>query len=254
MPKATTPKESNTVFYVAIVILILAILAIGYLYMSSNTALTSANSNYSALKASSQSQVSALQNQLASNKSLYQNAESNLTTPYTEVLYVDHTVSLPRYNYTYTYNYLGYNYSSGLYDTYTYNYTVTWGRFNFSFNAPYPGYFVLNATSTLANIASPSTCMWGFDVVSNKIGWRNVSTTKSTIGGTTYIYTDRYPGTDGLFVNLTQEPASELCPLQFITYHIPVNKGENYVLIDNDNSTSGATITFSLKYVGFHTS
>lgn len=254
MPKTAAKQNSNSIFYITIVILILVILIIGYLYLSSNAALDSANSNYSVFKALSQSQISTLQNQLVSTNSLYQNAESNLTIPYTQVLYVDHTIDLPKYNYTYTYGYSGYNSSSGLYNIYTYNYTITWGRFNFSFNAPYPGYFVLNATSTLANIAPSSTCVWGLDIVGNKIDWHNVSTTESIIGGTTYIYTDRYSGTDGIFINLTQGSVSELCPLQAITYYVPVNKGENYVIIDNDNLTSGATITFSMKYVGFHTS
>jgi hypothetical protein len=224
--------------------------------MQSAAAYNASKSNYTTLQSSYNTQTGQLNSAnsvLAALGIKYNITEYNLTHPYIEVLYYQHTINLPRYNTTYTYNSTGYNSYTGFYSGFTYNYTVKWGRFNTSFNAPYAGYLIFNGTSTIENNPSPSTCEW---VVyeSNKLGYRNVSTTKSYLYNTTYTYIDHYPGNDGLFVNLTSAPFTELCPVQSITYNIPVSKGENYLLIDSENSTQGQTVTFSVKYVGLHTS
>jgi hypothetical protein len=243
-----TPKPNIATYLVIALILVLAVIVLAYLYMQKAGA-------YDNLK----TQISALQNQLNTNKTLLSNVsqrynitEYNLTHPYTQVLYSEHTINLPRYNYTYTYNSTGYNSYTGLYSGFTYNYTVTWGRFNYSFDAPYSGYLIFNGTGTIAN--KPSTCAWEVYESDKTPSWRNSSTTTSVLFNTTYTYTYHYPGVDGLFVDLTATPWATLCPAQSVTYYIPVNRGRNYLFIDSENSTTGQTITFSLKYVGLHTS
>ncbi len=256
MVKADNPSTTKTPYLGVIVILVLVVIGLAYLYAQKSGAYSqeanaygSLNSNYTALKSSYNSANSAL----ATLGIKYNSTEYNLTHPYMEVLYYQHIINLPEYNATYTYNSTGYNSYTGLYSGFTYNYTVKWGRFNTSFNAPYSGYLIFNGTSTIENNPSPSTCAWAV-YESNKLSYRNVSTTKSYLYNTTYTYIDHYPGNDGLFVNLTSAPFTELCPVQSVTYIIPVSKGENYLLVDSENSTQGQTVTFSVKYVGLHTS
>lgn len=251
-------KQVNITYLAIVGILILVAIGFAYLYTqksgaySQETALfNSLNSNYTARATQLRTQISTLQTQLTENETLvsnitnrYTQAENNLTHPYTEILYNEQTINLPRYNES---NYT-YNSALGLY-----YYNVTWGRANYSFDAPYPGYLVLNGTSTVINNPSPSTCAWEV-FVSNKLGSRNVSQTYTgNNNGYIYEYAYRYHGADELFVNLTSSPWTELCPIQSTTYDIPVAKGENHLIIDNYNS-SGITVTFSAKYVGFHTS
>ena len=175
----------------------------------------------------------------------YNATEYNLTHPYTQVLYSSQTINLPRYNIS--------NYTLNSVSN-IYYYNVTWGRSNYTFNAPYHGYLIFNGTSTIQNNPSPSYCEWEV-YLSNKLGSRNVSATfTGNNTGYIYKYAYRYQGEDELFINLTSAPFTELCPVQSVTYLIPVSKGENYLLIDNDNSTLGQTVTFSAKYVGLHTS
>ncbi|MCL4383708.1 MAG: hypothetical protein M1168_03240 [Candidatus Marsarchaeota archaeon] len=267
MAKTDNSKSKNIPYLPIIIILVLVVIGVGFLYIQKSSAYSqeiksysNLNSNYTSFKTQSQNQlsslqtqISTLQTQLTQNKTLYQNAENNLTNPYQQVLYDQKTINLPRFNYTYTYNDSGYNSSTGLYSGFDYIYNYTWGRFNYTFNAPYAGYIIFNATSTIINNPNPSTCAW-IVYESNKLGWRNVSVTTETLYNTTYTYTDHFAGNDRLFVNLTNAPFDELCPVQSVTYDIPVNKGINYLIIDNDNSSQGITITFSAKYIGYHTS
>jgi hypothetical protein len=256
MVKASNPPSSKTPYLAVVVIFVLVVIGLTFLYVQSAAEGRASKSNYTALQSNYNTQTSQLNSAnsaLAAISIKYNTTEYNLTHPYTEVLYYQHTINLPKYNTTYTFNATGYNSYTGLYSGFTYNYTVTWGSFNTSFNAPYAGYLIFNGTSTIENIPSPSTCVW-LVYVSTKLGYRNVSTTKSYLYNTTYTYVYHYPGNDGLFINLTSAPFTELCPLQAVTYDIPVSKGENYLVIDSENSTQGQTVTFSVKYVGLHTS
>jgi hypothetical protein len=264
---------SNTKFYVAIAVLFVIVIAFVYLYLQTTSLYNSVKSNYVALQTNYNTQENQLNNansNLVTNKSnyavllnkynatlvttksnyavllnKYNATEYNLTHPYTKTLFDQKTINLPRLassNYSY-------NSTSNIYF-----YSESWGRFNYSFYAPYSGYLVFNGTSTIINIPSPSTCIWQV-FVSNKVGWRNVSSTfVGNNSGFIYNYRYRYSGNDGLFINLTSTPWVELCPLQSVTYYIPVYKGENYLFIDNYNSSQGITVTFSAKYVGLHTS
>ncbi len=243
MPKKIA-KASDTKFYAVLALLVIVIvISASLFYLLGQKA-----SQYTQLL-SNNTQISTM---LSTIKAEYNVTEYNLTHPYTEVLYYQKTINLPKYNETISPFNSSYNYNTGRY-SYTATDNFTWGRFNTSFNAPYPGYIVFNATSTLANSGSPSICRWEVSE-SNKLGWRNSTTNNVVYFNTTYTYKDRFLGNDGLFVNLTSASWTELCPIQSITYYIPVNKGENYIIIDNNNSTQGQTITFSAKYVGFHTS
>ena len=261
MPKASV-KTSGASFYIVLALLILMVIISAFMFYflgQKTNQYTQLFGNYTTLHSSYSLISTALNTTKAelAGKHIYLKIilqSTNLTTPlYRKPVFAQHTINLPRYNYTYTYSSTGYNSSTGLLSSFTYNYTVTWGRFNYSFYVPYPGYLIFNGTSTLANHPSPSTCLW---VVyeSNKLGYHNVSTTKSLLNNAIYTYIYHYPGLDGLFVNLTSSPFVELCPIQSVTYYIPINKGVNYLLIDNINSTQGATVTFSAEYVGFHTS
>ncbi len=241
--------NSSFTFIGISVLLLLIIVALAYFYMQEMGAYNGLNSNYT----NQQNQISALKSQLASNKTLYTNAENNLTNPYTEILFTDYSVSLPEYNETIS-NFTGSGVQNyyGEYSTYTATDNFTWGRLNYSFNAPYSGYLVFNSTSTLMNTGK--ACAWIVYETGKQPQYRNSTTTQITLSNTTYIYKDHFAGNDGLFANLTYAPWSELCPLQGVTYDIPVTKGENYLLIDNENETQGLTVTFSLKYIGYHSS
>lgn len=256
MAKANNSPSTITPYLVVIVILVLVVIGLIYLYMQSVAAYNASKSNYTAIQSSYNTQTGQLNSAdsaLAALGIKYNETEYNLTHPYTKVLYYQNTVNLPEYNTTYTLNSTGYNPYTGLYSGFTYNYTLKWGRFNTSFNAPYSGYLIFNGTSTLENNPSSYNCAW-FVYETNKLGYKNVSTTKSYLFNTTYTYIYHYQGNDGLDINLYSAPSAELCPLQSVTYYIPINKGKNYLVIDNENSTQGQTITFSAKYVGFYNS
>jgi len=180
--------------------------------------------------------------------------EYNLTHPFMELLVQNYTMTLRPYNVTYI------GQSMNNFTPFYPNYTVTWGRLNLSFNAPYPGYLIFNGTATLANNDpaltrtvsnnNPSLCSWIVYVSNQKPTYRNLSTVPEP--DITLFY--HYFGNSRLFINLTSAAWVYLCPIQSLTYHIPLNKGENYIIIDNENSAEAITITFSAKYVGFHTS
>ena len=255
MAKANNPPSSKTPYLAVIVILVLVVIGLAYLYMQSAAAYNISKSNYTALQSSYNTQTGQLNSASSALAALgikYNTTEYNLTHPYTEVLYSEQTVNLPRYNTTYTYNSTGYNSYTGLYSGFTYNYTVTWGRFNTSFSAPYPGYLIFNGTSTLAN--KPLLCAWEVYESNKAPNWRNSSKTTSSFFNTSYTYIYHYMGNDGLFIDLTSAPWAILCPAQSTTYYIPVNKGMNYLFVDSENTTQGQTVTFSVKYVGLHTS
>lgn len=232
MTKANNSPSNKTPYLAVIVILALLVIAMAFLYTQKSSAYSqevnsygNLNSKYTSFKTQSQdqvsglqTQVSTLQTQLTSNKTLllnmskkYNTTEYNLTHPYTEILFNDHTLSLPPLNATTTYNYT------------TNNYTINWfpANYTYVFNARYPGFLILNMTGT-GNLSKTYIL---------------VSTLKPY-----------------KLYNLFYENASyNFYPTQGRTYYIPILNGTNYFIIQNLQYT-GITITFNLKYVGFHTS
>jgi hypothetical protein len=265
MAKQSKPRS---LLYGIIGVLVIIVGVFGYLYAQElNTysqSLSSSASDYNILQGKFYTQ----QTLLNTTQTKLNQIENNLSTPYTEVLFTDHTIDLPAYNITYTYSAYnpGYNSTFGYTPTgtvYTYNYTITEGVFNYTFNAPYLGYIVFNATSTLSNIANNVTCKWEV-LGSNRLFWRRFANTTTHLSNLsagygsynyTYVYHYHYIGDAAIFMNSTATPSVLLCPMQSITYQIPVSKGVNHlVIINNNESLSGMTVTFSAKYVGFHTS
>ena len=110
---------------------------------------------------------------------------------------------------------------------YVYNYSA----FNTSFNLPYPGYFVVNLTSTLQNSAEGGSVDVYF---TQEKPYFNIS------NGTATLQVNRYNAT-----------YATILPAQNKNYVIPVLNGTTYMVIHNWNS-SGTTITYNIKYVGFY--
>ena len=250
---AKSESKPKTGFYVVIGILLVLVAVFAVLYAQTQGSYSSVKYNYSVLQSNYNTlksnytiekvNFSSLQAAYNNLSKKYNITEYNLTHTYTKVIFTQKTINLPGLNIS------NYTYNSSL-GIYTYN--STYGSFNFSFYAPYPGYIMFNGSSTITN--NPSFCSWTVYVSNKSPQLRNMSPIYTgNNSGYTYKYAYRYKGNDALFINLTSTPFVELCPLQFATYFIPVNKGTNYVFIDNDNSTS-QTITFSAKYIGFHTS
>lgn len=238
MAKANNSPSNKTPYLAVIVILALVVIGMAFAYTQKSSAYaqeinsySNLNSNYTSFKIQSQDQVSSLQTQISSLQaqlsnisSKYNQAENNLTVPYTKILYNDYTFDIPQLKSTITV--LLYN------STYTYNYTYEYlnSTYSYSFNAPYPGYLIFNATSTIANMKN--NCYWPMYFSQEK----------------PYIRNESYEFDRG---NATYET---ICPQKGITYYIPVRSGTIYMLIFNENTSSGVQITANLKYVGFHTS
>lgn len=164
---------------------------------------------------------------------------TNLTHTYNLTIFSGKTINLSKYNSTHTY--AGYQYV----------YNVTYGLANFSFDVPYSGYILFNATSTLDNSNKSASCNWVTVVTAEKPYYLDNSSFTSVSGGHTYNYTYNYLGGAKISYDETLFPITTVCPLQSRNYVIPVNAGENYLIIYNYNSTRAAAITFNAKYVGY---
>jgi hypothetical protein len=254
MSKEGKPQRTSLLLGAIIVILVIVVGISAYFYMQESGKYMKLNETYNVL----QSNFSKQETQL--NVTKY-----NLTHPYTKVLYYQHTINLPESNSTYTYNSTGYNYYTDTASGYTYNYTFTWGRFNFSFYAPYTGYLIFNATSSIPNNPPYSKVGPAAETCLDTATWDVVDSNSTPYSYKTLPVVDYYSTTtDTYLFNYASNDKSmfnvsalitTICPLQYKTYYLPVSKGNNYFFIDNDNaSRSGVTITFSAEYVGFHTS
>lgn len=152
----------------------------------------------------------------------------NVSNPYVEVLAAGKNVYLAGYVYNSSYSYepnWAY-YKAGNF-WYLYNYST----FNTSFNLPYSGYFVLNMTSSLQNSAEGGPVDVYF---TQERPYFNIS------NGTAVLQVNRYNASYATIV-----------PAQNKNYVIPVLNGTTYMVIYNWNS-SGTSITYNIKYVGFY--
>ena len=221
MAKSET-KPNNAPHLMVIVILILAVAAMAYLYAQKAGAYTqetnaygSINSNYTNLKgtvSTLQSQLASVRSQLASNNSLLSSLQYNLTHPYMMNLENKKVIGI---------------------GPATYNYTVqSWepSSYNFSFNAPYPGYLIVNYSAAPIN--------------------NNLENSTFVV----YVSTEKpYYSTGVLNLNAYVEPYVRYSGPNSQTAMLPVINGTNYVVMTNYNNVT-ATVEFSIKYVGFHTS
>ena len=183
--------------------------------VSRNYNMTSKNYNTTIMNLSIlRAQFSNLTQSYDSLNEKYIHTESNLTTPYTEVLFNNELITVP----------------ASYYDSYTGLYFV--GVYNYSFDAPYSGYLIINATPSILN--NDNYDNWVIYFSQEKPYFVN---------GT--LSFDRYLAT-----------FATIAPAQGITYIVPVHSGMNYMLIYNVNYTIDSTIGIfmNMKYVGFHTS
>ena len=233
MTKTKTLKPNLSVFaaiivalIILIVILVFFVLQISKAHSQVQNAYNNLSSNYMALKTQSQSQqvqISTLQNQLVANKTLLSSITTHLSS-------MTNKYNITEYNLTHPYTRILYNDFTINLQAGTYNYYISPsnssykpGEFNFSFTAKYPGYVIFNGTS--------SNPYWLLAITQNNYTLtRNNSFSENT-------WFLNYP------LNQSIAPTQEL----------PILPGIVHVYIYNYNST-GDTVSFSLKYVGFHTS
>lgn len=152
----------------------------------------------------------------------------NVSNPYVETLANNKSVDISGYRYNSSYSYEP---NWAYYKAGGYWYMDNYSAFNTSFNLPYYGYLVINLTSTLQNNASGGPIPVYF---SQQKPYFNIT------NGSAAITVDRYI-----------EAYTTILPAQSKNYIIPVSNGTTYMIIYNDNS-SGTTITYNIKYVGFY--
>ncbi len=234
---------------VLFVIVVIALIVMYYLYSLNVYSHSVSNANYSRLYA----QFNSSQSQLAVAVAKYNNAEYNLTTPYTVALYNDHTVNIPKKNVSAsntTTTYVGATEHVNITNIMTY-YTS-----NFSFTAQYPGYLLINATGTGVNTQTNTS--WEFIVSSYNIipngtmKYYEFQSGSYTQGPYSPVITNR-----GIYkINFDQNsPKVVYAPTVAQgqgTVEIPIAPGTEHVWIANLNNQS-ISVTFSAEYVGFHT-
>jgi hypothetical protein len=209
--------------------------------------------NYSTLGVSSGAQIASLRQEVALASLKYNESEYNLTNPYSKPIYTNYQVNIPKRG---VINPVTRVNSSGPIATFNTTYLQRYYTYNFSFNASYPGYLLLNATSTGANTQSNTT--WEFLVGNSRI-LQNGTLDDYEFGSGTYYQGAYTPtvtnrGTYSISMNVSQ-PYSVYAPLptqSSSSVRIPVDNGTVNVWIVNFANRS-ITVTFSAKYVGFHT-
>lgn len=187
--------------------------------------INSLKANYSSLK----TQYSYLQAQYNASKIQASNSSIQIVK---QVLYSKKTVSLPAASYNPYYNYV-----IGCY--------WTAGAYNFSFNAPYPGYIVYNETNT----GIPAN--FSYQYFSAYISTQKPRYFKPQ----PYNDSSYCPGWDFLS---TTEPWTDITSYNNQTLIIPIKNGTNYVLFFNLNANQQhgvnpfpINVTFSMTYYGF---
>ena len=223
---------------VVILLLVLCIIALAgqlgsknYQYNSLQQGVKNMSQNISDLRNSNyllRENLSNFRNNYANISNHYKALFYNVSNPYVETLAADKNIYLAGYEYNSSYSYepnWAY-YKEGNF-WYVYNYSA----FNTSFNLPYPGYFVVNLTSTLQNSAEGGSIDVYF---TQERPYFNIS------NGTATLQVNRYNAT-----------YATILPAQNKNYVIPVLNGTTYMVIHNWNS-SGTAITYNIKYVGFY--
>lgn len=144
----------------------------------------------------------------------YNEESYNLSHRYTKTLFTNFTTIVGSISLNHTFTY----YAAG-------------GFYNYTFNAPYSGYFVFNATGT-----PPNSRIW--------TNWEVYFSQQAPI------WVKGQPG-----FNTTSASVSVITPLKGTTYFVPVSKGINYMLIYNLNgSTPLRVVGMNLKYFGYYSS
>lgn len=185
---------------------------------------------------------------------LYNKTEQNLTAPYTSTLYSNYAVNIPKRNFSQSNTIISY---SGSLETVNITSSTTYYTYNFSFNALYPGYLLFNGTSTGVN--SQTNSSWEVLVSNNKIIPNGTLQYYNFQSRSYYqnIYTPAAANSGTYKVNFDQNSMRSIyspTPSQASgTIQIPVGSGIVHVWIVNFNNQS-ATVTFSAKYFGLHTS
>lgn len=216
-----TKKSGSRIKYVILVVALLAACA-SLLYYNSQVNGSSATKQleeYKLLYNNLRYNYSSLQNilnltsiKLANMSVKYNATRYNLTHPYVRTLYSNYVVSIAPETYNYSAN------------------TWVYGVYNFSFDAPYLGYLVINYSVDPSNITLKSSTFW-FYVSKQKPYYLNGTLTLNS-----YVQPySVYAGPDG---------STEI---------IPITNGTNYVLMQNTENKT-ATVDFSVKYFGLHTS
>lgn len=222
MAKNSASAQNNK-FYLMLILLVVAIIAITFLfyslgqktseYQNLNSSYVQVTNNYGSLH-SNYSLVSTALNttkvKLANVSQKYNITEYNLTHRYVKALFNDTLISIPEpvYNYTST--------------------TTSGGVYNYSFYAPYSGYLVFNATPSILNS-------------NNYDNWVVYFSQEKPYSYSGQLSFDRYLST-----------YATIAPGQGITYIIPVKNGTNYMLIYNLNYTTPVGVFLNLKYVGYY--
>jgi 4-amino-4-deoxy-L-arabinose transferase-like glycosyltransferase len=234
--------------YVILALLVIVLVVVFYLYGQNSFAFAGKSLNYSQLYAL----YNTTQNQLHSVTAKYNAAQNNLTVPYTKALYTGFTVNIPKKNVSASKTNITY---VGAIENINMTSTVAYYLYNFSFNAQYPGYLLLNASSSGINTQVNST--WEF-VVSNYNVIPNTTMKYYNFQSGGYyqsVYTPTITSKGTYRVNFDQNsPRATFAPMptQTGTIAIPVNSGAVHVWIVNFNNQS-ISVTFSAEYVGFHT-
>lgn len=149
----------------------------------------------------------------------YQIVNRNLTTPYRRNYFTDYNIKIPAAVYNTTFDYATYSFVIS-------NYTP--GIYNFSAVFPYPGYVILNYTTTAVQDPNYSNF-------------------------TIYISQEKPYNDNGLVFSRYYMPYSTYGGASNKQAEIPVLNGTNYFLFYNNNPLDSVDVTFTLQYVGYHT-
>ncbi len=205
-------------------------------YLSLGSDYTSLLGRYGALSSS----YNALYANYSALGSSYSKMLYNATHLFTQAIFKEKLINLNGVSMTY----LGYNYS-----TETYWYKQSCGLFNYSFYLPYNGYLAINVTSTVRN-SPPVNSSGNADPNKNFALYLSssppINRSVATSGSNTISY--KYPC--GLSFNPKVAPQTTVIPYGTATYLVPVQKGANYLLIENYNA-SPETLAVNMKYLGY---
>lgn len=241
--------EKRFYFVLALfVVAVLAIVLLYYAYTKNITTFTFTTSDYAILLGRYNATLTQLDKLAAVYNSLY----TNVSTPYTRLLYGGYTVNIPKKNVSAIATNITY---SGPTEKVNSTYVVTYYTYGFSFNASYPGYLQLNATGTVVNSQANDT--WEFIIAgSNIIPNATMKYYNYQVGSGPNPFSITTTGKGVYRTNFDQNSQRVIyapTPAQGgMTINIPVGAGQNYVWIANFNNQS-ISVTFSAKYFGQRT-
>ena len=216
-------------FYVVIAILFIVVVFFAYLYMQIASSNSSIESNYATLQTNYNTQG----NQLNTANSNLANVSRkyNVTESSYETLLNKYNIT--EYNLTHPYTKMLFTEQVISVPAETYNYSLSSyqsGVSNFSISVPHSGYIILNYTVAPVKQAINSSTFVIY--ISNEKPYYS----QGELGFNAYIKP---------YTFFAGQPTSKLI--------IPVINGTTYFLLYNFENQS-ATMSFSINYVGFHTS